>query len=197
MTLPFAPSAARNADAVLAALRVELAHDASVLEIGAGTGQHAVAFAVALPGTRWLPTEHPDRIAELVPRTRAADAPPNLVAPRALDVLGDDWPAGPFDACYAANVLHIMPPPAVAALFAGAARRLRPGGALCLYGPVSIDGEFTSPGNRDFDAALRAEDPERGIRDLDALDRLAGELVRTRLEALPANNHFMVWRRPG
>ena len=202
---PFAPSAARNADAILAALRTELEPDARVLEIGAGTGQHAVRFAAALPGTRWLPTERPDGLADLRVRTTAPDAPPGIEPPAALDVLTGPWPIGPFDACFGANVLHIMSLAAVEALFAGAAERLRDGGrppvggALCLYGPVSIGGRYTSEGNRAFDAALRTGDTDRGIRDLEALDALAarGGLARARLERLPANNHFMVWRARG
>ncbi len=197
MTLPFTPSAERNAAAILGALRAELPDAAAVLEIGAGTGQHAVAFATACPHISWLATEHPERLPDLLPRLRAPNAPPNLQPPCALDVTHDDWPTGPFDVVYAANVLHIMSEDAVAALFAGAATALGSGGMLCLYGPVSIGGRYTSEGNRAFDAALRAEDASRGIRDLAALDAFALGLVRTRLERLPANNHFMVWRRPG
>ena len=199
MRPPFSPSAERNADAILAALRDELGPGDRVLEIGAGTGQHAVRFAAALPGVRWLPTEHPDGLSDLTVRTTAADAPPEIERPAPLDVLTGPWPDGPFDACFGANVLHIMSPAAVEALFAGAPGRLCDGGALCLYGPVSIGGRYTSEGNRAFDAALRAEDPDRGIRDLEALDAFAAGagLVRTRLERLPANNHFMAWRRSG
>ena len=199
MPPPFSPSAARNADAILAALRTELEPGARVLEIGAGTGQHAVRFASALPGVRWLPTERSGGLADLRVRTTAPDAPPGIETPTALDVLTGPWPTGPFDACFGANVLHIMPLAAIEALFAGVPKRLRDGGPLCLYGPVSIGGEYTSEGNRAFDAALRAEDPDRGIRDLEALDALAARagLARVRFERLPANNHFMAWRRSG
>ena len=194
--LPFAPAAERNAGPILAVLRERLGPRDRVLEIGSGTGQHAVRFAAALPGTCWQPSDVASVLAGLAARV-AADGGPNVAAPVALDVVRDPWPDGPYDACLSVNTLHIMPLDAVAALFGGASSRLVPGGALLLYGPLSIDGEHTGEGNRAFDASLRGADPARGIRDLDTLDGFAAAtgFVREALVGMPADNRLVLWRR--
>ena len=196
--LPFAPAAERNAGPILAVLRARLGPRERVLEIGSGTGQHVVRFAAALPGTRWQPSEMAAALAGLAARV-AAEGGPNVAAPLALDVVRDAWPDGPYDACLSINTLHIMSLEAVAALFGGASERLAPGGTLLVYGPLSIGGRHTGEGNRAFDAALRAADPARGIRDLGTLDDIAAAsgFVREALVTMPADNRMIVWRRTG
>ncbi|KLJ00624.1 DUF938 domain-containing protein [Luteimonas sp. FCS-9] len=198
---PFAPACERNRDPILAVLRDAFATRSRVLEIGSGTGQHAVHVAAALPGLRWQCT---DRVAQLPGIAQWLDeaALDNTPPPVELDVTAGPWPVsdgpdGRFDAAFTANTLHIMGWPAVEACFAGLDDALAPDATLVVYGPFNVDGRFTSDSNAAFDQWLRARDPASGIRDLEAVDALAAQ-IGLRLEAdigMPANNRCLVWRR--
>lgn len=201
--LPYSPAADRNKDPILAALRARLPVSAQgrqlqMLEIASGTGQHAAHFAATMPGWRWQPSEHR---ADALPVIAARCAGlVNVSAPIALDLLADAWPGAPLDidAIYCANVLHIAPWAVTAGLMRGAARHLKPGGRLCVYGPFVIDGLPTAPSNLAFDADLRARDPAWGLRrltDVDAEASAAGLVHVERLE-MPANNRLVIWQRP-
>ncbi len=195
MDKPFAPACERNRDPILQVLRGELANARQVLEIGSGTGQHAVHFAAALPQLIW---QCSDTAANLPGMQLWLDEArlPNLPAPLVLDVDGP-WPQARFDAVFSANTLHILRWPQVQRLFGQVARVLQPDGRFVAYGPFNIDGHHTSAGNARFDAELRAADPQRGLRDIAALDTLAVEagMLRSADHALPANNRCLVWRR--
>ena len=195
---PFAPACERNREPILAVLQRHFDERRRVLEIGSGTGQHAVHFAAAMP---WLHWQCSDRT-EHLPGIRAwldEAALPNTPAPRELDVADASWPFadGGFDAAFSANTLHIMGWPEVEAMFAGLDRALAGDAALAIYGPFNIGGEYTSASNCDFDAWLRARDPASGIRELEAVDALARGIGFALNEdaALPANNRCVVWRR--
>ena len=194
--LPHAPAAARNVEPILDALLLLLGADARVLEIGSGTGEHVVRFAVEMPATRWRPSDVVERVPALQ-RRLDAEAPANVAPAIALDVTRDPWPEGPFDACLTINTFHIVSIGAVASVFGGAATRLVPGGRLIAYGPMNVDGAYTSEGNRAFDESLRAADPESGIRDVGELDAFAtaAGFARESLREMPANNRLVVWRR--
>ena len=195
--LPFSEACERNKDPILAILREALAGCADVLEIGSGTGQHAVHFARHLPWLEWQPTDRGEYLGSLAARVRL-EGPPNLRQPLELDVLADGpWPAGEADAVFSANTLHIMSWDAVEAAFRGIGALLRPGGVLAIYGPFRYGGEFTSASNAEFDAFLRARDPDSGIRDAEAVDGLARRngLVLSDDHAMPANNQLRIWRR--
>jgi len=198
MEPPFSPAAERNRRPILAVLRRHLDPGARVLEIGAGTGQHARFFAAELPSVEWLAS---DVAANLPGLTAGLAAPgaPAMPPALALDVLRDPWPAEAVDAVYAANTAHIMSWAGVCAMLAGAARALRPGGLVMIYGPFSRGGEHTSESNRSFDRELRGRDPAMGIRDLDDMDAEASRqgLQREAEYAMPANNLLLVWRRSG
>jgi cyclopropane fatty-acyl-phospholipid synthase-like methyltransferase len=187
----------RNKGPILAVLEREFATCRSALEIGSGTGQHAVYFAAHLPGLSWQPTEVPGLLADLDARIRI-EGGANLRTPLALDVRAQSWPVGASDAVFTANTLHIMSWAAVADFFRGVAATLGPGGVLCVYGPFRYRGEHTSQSNADFDAWLRQRDPHSGIRDFEALDALARDahLVHSADHAMPANNRTLTWRRP-
>lgn len=202
--LPFAPSAERNKDAILAALRPHLAHCRRVLEIGSGTGQHAVHMTAALPQLVWQCSELPGAVEGVAARLEAegtARTPP----PLALDVAAPPWPlpaadaADAFDAIFTANTLHIMSFAHVGQFFARVGEVLAPGGLCCIYGPMKYRGAFTTKSNAEFDAQLRARDPLSGIRDFEALDELAQAQGLVLLEdlAMPANNQLLIWRRAG
>lgn len=194
--LPFSEACERNKDPILSVLRGAFADRSRVLEIGSGTGQHAVHFARCLPRLRWQPTDRAEYLDGLAARI-AAEGPPNLASPVELDVLREPWPLLAADAVFSANTLHIMSRPAVEALFAGLPRVLGSGGVLAIYGPFRYRGQFTTPSNAEFDRELRARDPASGVRDFEAVDALARragfELVDD--YAMPANNQLIVWRR--
>jgi SAM-dependent methyltransferase len=194
--LPHSPAADRNKAPLLAVLQRLLPARASVLEIASGTGQHAQHMATAMPGWEWQPTEAEPLALPTIDARCAGLA--NVLPPRLLDVLQPGWPEAPasFDAVLCANLVHIAPWPVCAALMQGAARALRPGGVLLLYGPFLVDGVATAPGNIAFDADLRARNPAWGLRRLEdvAATALAAGLVLEERVAMPANNLSLVFR---
>lgn len=202
--LPFAPSAERNKDAILAGLRPHLARCRRVLEIGSGTGQHAVHMSAALPQLVWQCSELPGTVSGLAARLEA-EGTVRTPPPLALDVAAPPWPLpasgapDAFDAVFTANTLHIMSFAHVGQFFARIGEVLAPGGLCCVYGPMKYGGAFTTKSNAEFDAQLRARDPLSGIRDFEALDELAQAQGLTLVEdlAMPANNQLLIWRRAG
>jgi SAM-dependent methyltransferase len=194
--LPFSPACERNKGPILERLAPALAGSRRVLEVGSGTGQHAVHFAAAMPALEWQPSDLPEHLPGLRARF-AFEAPPNVLAPLALDVRSRPWRTGTVDAIYTANTLHIMSWSDVVAFFGGVADVLAPGGALCVYGPFRYDGAHTSPSNAEFDLLLRERDPASGIREFAAVDALATQagLAFVADHALPANNRLLHWRR--
>jgi SAM-dependent methyltransferase len=186
----------RNKEPILAVLGRELAACHSVLEIGSGTGQHAVHFARYLPHLAWQPSELGAGLAPLAERIRL-EGPPNLQPAIELDVRAHPWPIGRVDAIFSANTLHIMAWNAVEHFFRGAGTALAAHGVLCVYGPFRYRGGYTSASNAEFDEYLRARDPASGLRDFEALERLAtgAGLGLAADHAMPANNQILVWRR--
>ncbi|GAB1594636.1 DUF938 domain-containing protein [Lysobacter claricitrinus] len=194
-TKPFAPACERNRDPILDVLRTRFIDRRSVLEVGSGTGQHAVHFAAAMPWLSWqcadLPSQLPG-IRQWLDEAKLSNTP----TPIPLDVLGH-WPTGPYDAVFSANTLHIVDWPGVEKFFDGVGRVLGDGGVLVVYGPFNEDGIYTSPSNRDFDAWLKARDPRSGIRDVESVRILAGNAGLRLVDdvAMPANNRCLVWQR--
>ncbi len=193
---PYAEACDENGPPILEVLRRRLPERGELLEIGSGTGQHAVIFAAALPGINWHCSDRQEMIAGIQLWLDEAQLP-NLRGPFALDVLGDAWPEQHFDAIYSANTAHIMPPEAVEAMLRGIAQRLRPGGLFLLYGPFMYDGEHTSESNWRFDRWIRAWEAHRGIRDVSWLRQVAEPLGLSLVEdiEMPLNNRTLVWRR--
>ncbi len=187
----------RNKGPILAVLTAELAASRRVLEIGSGTGQHAVYFATHLPHLLWQPSELPENLPPLAQRI-ALEGPANLQAPQALDVRDTSWKVAPADAVFSANTLHIMSWGEVGDFFRGVGELLAAPGVLCVYGPFRYGGRHTSDSNAEFDAYLKARDPASGIREFEALDSLARSagLDLAADHAMPANNRTLVWRRP-
>jgi hypothetical protein len=199
--LPFSPAADRNKAPILQALRRLLPASASVLEIAAGTGQHAHHFAGACPGWVWQPTDAVDAASVQAIDARCQGLA-NVMPARRLDVQEQPWSLGaaapsPYSAIYCANLLHISPWPTCAALMTGAALHLAAGGFVLIYGPFRIDGRATAPSNEAFDADLKARHPEWGLRSLAAVEREAAARGLTLQEVvdLPANNLLLVLRR--
>lgn len=192
--LPHSEACERNKGPILEVLRQVFTSCRLVLEIGSGTGQHAVHFATGMPWLVWQPTE----MAEAMPglnRRILNEGPSNLRAPVELDVTREPWDAGSFDGVFTANTLHILHWPQVEALFAGLPAVTRPGAVLAIYGPFRYRGEYTSASNESFDRILRERDPGSGIRDfedVDALARAAG-FTLTADYPMPANNRTLIW----
>ena len=195
---PWSEACERNKAPILAVLEVVFDQPGRVLEIGSGTGQHAVHFAAGLPHIDWQPSE----VAANLPGLRQWTDPAgldNLHPPLALDVAAGPWPPDVVDGVFSANTAHIMSWPEVVAMFLGVGRILRPGGCFCLYGPFHYGGRPTSDSNARFDQQLRQRDPAMGIRDFDALAVVAGRAgLHCRADhAMPANNRLLVWQRDG
>jgi len=195
---PDAPATRRNRDAILAVIADEFSGASSVLEIGSGSGQHAVFFGSAMPWLQWQTSDRRGNH-EGINAWLAAEGTENVLAPLELDVLETATVPGSHDAIFSANTAHIMSFPAVECMFSLVGKTLEPGGVFCLYGPFNIDGEFTSESNARFDRSLREQDADMGIRDLRDLERLAAAngLEAGRRYAMPANNMLLAWQRQG
>lgn len=195
-TKPHSDACERNREPILAVLRDFFVDRHHVLEIGSGTGQHAVHFAAALPQLVWQASDRDENL----PGVRAwldEAALPNTPAPLRLDVTHDAWPAARFDAVFSANTLHIMAWPEVEAFFAALPGATTDNAKLAIYGPFNVDGQFSSDSNAAFDASLKARAPHMGIRDgaaVDALARNAGFALVDDV-AMPANNRLRLWLR--
>ena len=199
--LRHSPAAERNQAPILAQLQRLLPTGGRLLEIAAGTGQHAVHCAAGLPGWTWQPTDPSTEALHSIAAWSAQSPSPGLLPPLLLDVMSDPWPvagAGPgaWDAVFCANLLHIAPWACCAALMHGAAHLLGAGGQLITYGPTLVAGVATSPGNLAFDADLRGRDPQWGLRwlhDVVAEARAAGLRLQEQVE-MPAHNRLLVFR---
>jgi SAM-dependent methyltransferase len=202
---PYAESSEVNKAPILAVLKEIFAERKRVLEIASGTGQHAVYFGRELPHLIWQPSELPQNLPGIQAWLDEAQLP-NVLAPLALDVndahwdVNDArWPVTAVDAIFNANTVHIISWPEVERLFAHIARVIAPGGCVCLYGPYNYDGKFTSESNARFDVWLKSRDPVSGVRDFEAVNRLAAshglELLRD--IAMPSNNRMLVWQAKG
>ncbi|VAW95181.1 hypothetical protein MNBD_GAMMA20-662 [hydrothermal vent metagenome] len=193
---PFAESCEQNKHPILAVLREEFAQASEILEIGSGTGQHAVFFANALPHLHWQTSDCAENHSGILAWLNE-DGGDNVHLPLTLDVSHDPWPRHFYDGIFSANTVHIMGWMEVEKLFEGIGRILNSGGRFCLYGPFNRDGKFTSESNARFDVWLKQRDPKSGIRDRAELDELAqGQGLQPVADhEMPANNRILVWQR--
>ncbi|MGO4701736.1 DUF938 domain-containing protein [Dyella sp. 2RAB6] len=195
MEKPNSPSCERNREPILAVLREHFAGQRDALEIGSGTGQHAVHFAAAMP---WLNWQCSDRVENLPGIHLWLDeaALPNTPAPLTLDVAGA-WPAHRYDAVFSANTLHIMGWPEVETLFARLADVTSDDAVLVIYGPFNYGGRYSSDSNAAFDQWLKNRGAHMAIRDAEAVQALAARAGFQAVAdiAMPANNRCLVWRR--
>lgn len=195
---PFSQACENNQQAIFAVLERVFAKAQHVLEIGSGTGQHAVYLAPRLPQLIWQTSDQ----AEYHPGINAwldTSSAGNLRRPLLLNVDMPQWPIATVDAVFSANTCHIMGWASVVAMFQQLAHVLSPGGTLAIYGPFNYDGQFTSPSNANFDQWLKQRGPHQGIRDFETVNKLASEAGMRLLEdnAMPANNRLLVWCKDG
>lgn len=190
MDRPYAPSCDRNKEPILEVLQAVLPTTSrNLLEIGAGTGQHAVFLAPNFPHLQWLVSdrvEHHDGITMWLETSEAG----NIVGPIALEIGCDDWPDQPIDLVFTANTLHIMPWEIGLRLFAELGTNLKSDTRVIFYGPFNREGEFTSEGNRTLDAFIKQANPLSGIRDFEQVIAAMAKEGFTLLNehAMPSNN---------
>jgi len=192
----YSSAAERNRQPILNQLRILLPENCTVLEIGSGTGQHAIFFSQHLKSIQWQPSDKEDNLASLEVRL-TEEGNPRILPSLKLDVMTDAWPQRTYTAAYSANTAHIMSWQAVEAMFAGIAIHLEKNARFCLYGPFNISGKYTAESNARFDRQLRLNSPEMGIRDMEAIERLANfnQMYLDREIAMPANNYILVFVR--
>ena len=190
-------SADRNREPILKVLERVLPKTGLVLEVASGTGQHVVHFAQALKGVSWQPTDMDAACRRSISAWLVTAELANVRRPLDLDVRALPWRVPTLDAIVCLNLIHIAPWSVATALFAGAGLALRETGLLYLYGPYSVQGRHTAPSNAAFDSALRAENPEWGLRDLKEVESLAKDQGFDLAETIemPANNLSVLFRK--
>ena len=195
---PDAPATDRNREAILEVLVDEFSDRNEVLEIGSGTGQHAVYFANAMSHLTWQTSDVSKNHSGIRSWIEFANID-NVKPPLEIDVESVSGIDGNFDAVYSSNTAHIMSMRAVEFMFELVGNLLPINGKFCLYGPFNRNGDFTSESNTRFDASLRSQDPLMGIRNLEDLEVLADKagMQRRSLYAMPANNFMVAWNRTG
>jgi len=193
---PFSQACENNKQPILTQLKPFFADRKRVLEIGSGTGQHAVYFGEHLPHLQWQCGDlsvHHHGIQQWLDEA----ALPNVLAPVELDAGANDWDVGEYDAVFSANTLHIMSWSQVQATFEHIDQVLLPQGKLAIYGPFNYNGEFTSDSNARFDQWLKQQAPHQGIRDFEDVKQLAKAIGLSLAadNAMPANNRLIFWQR--
>nr|WP_208408246.1 DUF938 domain-containing protein [Variibacter gotjawalensis] len=190
------PATVRNREPILAVLKRHLPETGTVLELAAGSGEHAAFFAAAFPQLAWQPSDPDAAALASIEAHRQATSVPNLRTPLQIDVTAADWPVTVADAILAINMLQVAPRAALGGLMRGAARTLTQGGVLYLYGPY-LDGAETADSNIGFDTSLRLRNPGWGLydwRDVEAAANADGLTLVDRV-AMPADNFSLVFRR--
>ncbi len=193
----YSPAADNNKAAILSVLTNYFAEGDHVLEVGSGSGQHAIHMSAALPQIRWQPSDRAITLAALSANIREYGTP-NVQQPIELDLakLPPALPRG-VQCIYAANVMHIVSEPLGATLIKLAAQSLLKDGYLVLYGPYRYGGKFTTESNKDFDGWLKDRDSSSGVRDFEWVEKLANESGLTLIKdhAMPANNQCLVYKK--
>ena len=194
MHKPYSESCDQNRDPIFEVIQVLLENKNHLLEIGSGTGQHAVYFAEKMPHLIWQcsdQTQYLTGIKQWLDEANLTNTPP----PITLDVSNDEWSNQVYDAIYSANAVHIMSWENVVDFIENAGEHLNTGGVLILYGPFNYNGEYTSESNARFDIWLKERDPKSAIRDFEAMNELAKKagLIFKEDFAMPANNRILCW----
>ena len=198
---PYSVACDQNREPILAVLKALLTTQLtcthhSLLEIGTGTGQHAVYFGEALPHVLWQCSDQPQYHAGIQLWLDEANLP-NVLTPLSLNVSDDIWPTTQYDLLYCANVMHIMHWYHVIDLFQRGAPCIKPGGLMVCYGPFNVAGQYTSASNAQFDQSLKMRDPASGIRNVEDIERLANDVDLHLIQdnEMPANNRILVWQK--
>lgn len=193
---PFSQACENNKDPILSVLRQIWSTACDVLEVGSGTGQHAVHFAAHLPHLRWQPSDKAENIPGMKTWFDEAQLD-NIREPLVLDVEDAPWPVTEIDTVFTANTLHIMSWEYVQIFFNRLGEYLMDGGEFVSYGPFNKHGQYTSDSNARFDIWLQQQNPASAIRDMDALEDLARQYKITLMDEIdmPANNKILIWQK--
>ncbi len=193
---PYSDACEQNKEPILDVLRETFAAQTKILEIGGGTGQHAVYFGQHLPHLIWQTSDLPENLPGIQLWLDEVGLS-NVLSPLALNVASAHWPITDADGIFSANAVHIMSWVCVEKMFAGIGRMLQPGGIVCLYGPFNYGGKFTSSSNARFDDWLKRRDPDSGVRNFEDVDSLARAQGLQLLKdyPMPVNNRTLVWKR--
>lgn len=192
----FAPAAARNTDAIVAALTPLLPSSGYALEVASGTGEHVIALAKTCPGLIWQPTDIDDERLESIAAWTAHSSLPNVAPPLHYNAVETTWPGPPMDAVFLSNLTHLISEDDAKTLLAHLASALAPGGLLAIYGPFKRGAAYASEGDARFDASIRAERPDAGYKDIGWVEnQLASHRLRHQdTIAMPANNLLTLWK---
>ena len=193
----YSQSCVQNQVPILNIIKSLLTNVTTVLEVGSGTGQHAVYFAQHLPNLIWQSSDQDQYLNSInswIDEAKLDNTP--MAIP--LDVTNTGtWPSIEVDAIFSANTAHIMSWDMVVDFFQGVGKMLNSGGMFILYGPFNYNGEYTSQSNANFDLWLKDRDPNSAIRDFEALNKLAteAELILVNDYEMPANNRILYWKK--
>ncbi|MBD2857640.1 DUF938 domain-containing protein [Spongiibacter sp. KMU-158] len=193
---PFSQACENNKQPILDVIRPLFQGSKSILEIGSGTGQHAVFFAEAMPHLQWQCADQAEYLAGIQQWLDDASLA-NISAPQTFEVNSSAWPSGNFDGVFSANTLHIMSWASVQVLFQRLGENMPEDSLLAIYGPFNYQGKFTSDSNAQFDQWLKSRDPQSGIRDFEAVCEQAETAGYSLLNdhAMPANNRLLCWHK--
>ncbi len=195
MTKPFSQACENNKQPILQIIQTIFYQSRTVLEIGSGTGQHACYFAENLPHLIWQTTDRKENLAGInqwIKESGLSNLPESL----SLNVNDNEWPCQTIEALFTANTLHIMSWQEVECLFLKLEKYLTENAVACIYGPFNYNGQYTSASNQQFDQSLKLRNPKSGIRDFEAIEKLAkkANLIISDDFAMPANNRLLVLR---
>jgi len=190
----FPQACENNKTPILGVLKKHFINVSRVLEVGSGSGQHAIYFSEQLDWLTWQPTEIRERIQVLQDNCKLSSRD-NLCSPLTLNIF-ESWPETQLDAVFSANTLHIVPASGIEAIFSRIAPNITSGFRVAIYGPFKYGGKYTSDSNAAFDNWLRTQNPNSGIRDFEVIDEVARDIGLSLIEdcIMPANNQLLVWR---
>lgn len=197
---PFSESCEQNKNIILETIKPVLSSCNSVLEIGSGTGQHAVYFAQQMPHLQWYTSDRAEALNGIqmwLDEFQSGGDLKNVHPPVTLDVTQSQWPDLNVDVVFSANTLHIMSWHEVKIFYERVSEVLNHNGLMLVYGPFNYHGQYTSDSNRQFDVWLKNRDSESGIKDFSELNNLAennGLKILVDYE-MPANNRILLWQK--
>jgi cyclopropane fatty-acyl-phospholipid synthase-like methyltransferase len=199
MNKPISEACLRNQQPIAEALHSLFPKEANVLEIGSGTGQHAVFCAQALPHIKWQTSDLPQNHGGMLQWIEEAGLD-NVMAPLTLDI-DQVWPefkAAAIGHVFTANTVHYIADASVVNMFSNVSELLPEKGLFVIYGPVNVEGQFTSEGNAGLDEWLKTcVNPLAGIKDIADIERLAKDQGLALIDnlAMPANNRLLVLQK--
>lgn len=193
---PYSESCDQNREVILSVIQPVLASSSELLEIGSGTGQHAVYFSEYMPHLQWQTSDRKQYHDGIIAWIEDSDVN-NVAMPIELDVTTSEWPQQRYDAVFTANTLHIMSDEDTTNFFTGVGRVIKDDADLLVYGPFNYAGRYTSESNERFDAWLKSRDIQSGIKDFEFIELLASDNGMSLIEdhAMPANNRILHFRK--